>query len=73
MTNLCERFVRVPQRERIASPSREARASCIDGVAKPTAPTQRLPALHLRPGARGEGAIIPPRHEREGMEVAIGI
>lgn len=27
MTNLCERFVRVPQRERIASPSREARAS----------------------------------------------
>ena len=46
MTNLGERFVRVPQRARIASPSREARASCIDGVAKPTARTLRLPALH---------------------------
>lgn len=55
MASPCERFARVPRRERIASPSREARASCSEGVAKPIAPTQRLPALHLRPGARGEG------------------
>ena len=43
--------------KRIASPSREARASCIDGVAKPTAPTLRLPALH-QPRPRRHGAAV---------------
>ena len=59
MTNLCERLARVPQRERIASPSREARASCGDGVARPIAPTQRLPALHLRPRCTRGGGDHP--------------
>jgi len=46
VTNLCERFVRVPQRERIASPSREARAFRCGRFARPSARTLRLPALH---------------------------
>jgi len=71
MTNPCERFVRVPHRERIASPSREARASRSDGGAKPIAPTQRLPALHSTRCTRG--GDHPSAHERQRDESDVGI
>ncbi len=65
MTNLCERFVRVPYQAGLRVPlARRARYG-IDEVAKLTARTLRLPALHVPPFDErvAVGSLIP-RHER---------